>query len=301
MSELKREIPLALVTAWSNYGAVSGAVIDRQFIDRGFSGVQAQIDFIRSVYGPNAYEADIEAHSSLEAFMRMRGLADEIDTTVAIALNGDESQLDSIWLTILDDPRLPSFLKQDALRNLSNERYEALIAPHVPALKKALLEEQSTVCRLYVEPAIALLDKEAISLRKEVFNAVMSDAYGALGFEAVKKKQKVNIYRKQLSSSYAVVIEPDVVTLGRDCRLDKRYRSPLIYWPLLTYDKSCYLTSASGEDKFFHFSSGVRSIASERRCRYDSTLSLEVMVRADALWCEIALAPFEQIVKQIES
>lgn len=284
----------ALTSAWTNYGAVPGAVIDQGFIERGFSSVRAQIEFIGAVYGPHAYAVDLETHSSQQTFLRTRALAEEVEARTAALSDGFGDEADQLWTSIAKDARLPSFVKRDAFRAISEERYGALIAPHVLVLKQALINDQHTLCTIYSEPAISLYSKDRTNLRKEVLNATMLEAYGALGFEPFKTKQKVRSFIKRVSPQYSIVIQPDIVALNGDYSAREQYESPLIYWPLISYDRSCLLTSADGGTKILHLGSAIRCIALERASSYDTTLSMECMIRADALWYELALAPFER-------
>lgn len=292
--------PPAIFAAWADYvnkDRLSGHQIDQQFVRRGFTGVGAEIDFRDRVYGAGTYDADIEVHSSVEAFSRYRVLESEIYEKLDIAEKSSFAKRDDMWEEVLHDPRLPSFLKSTALRSLNNERYEAMALPHVLVLRDALREEQETICKLYTGSVISLRETEMIELRKEVLNSTMWDAYSPLGFKVFKRKKNVNSYIKTLTEDYSIIIEPDVTAIQAR-HVATPSPSPLVYWPLMTFENRCYLGPVRKQDKGQDISlvAGKMCAASWRRSRYDDTRSLEVMIRADALWYELTLAPFEKSV-----
>jgi len=283
---------------WSDYAKgsqISGRYIDQQFVESGFSGVQAEINFRKSVYGAASYDADIEAHSSDEAFKRYCVLRDELNQKLPLLDGLSLAERDVAWEEVVQDARLPSFLKGTALRSINRAKYEAIIEFHAPALREAMYEERQRVCRIYAEPAISLRPADKVELRKEVLNSVMSDVYGSLGFEVFRKKKGVNSYIKPVAMDLAIIVEPDVVALQQK-HAENFVAPPSVYWPLMMLEIFCYLGSASKKNKqeSIIIAAGGECVASWRRLRYDSTQSLEAMVRADALWYELTLAPFER-------
>lgn len=72
----------------------------------------------------------------------------------------------------------------------------------------------------------------------------------------------------------------------------------LIYWPLIPSEIWCHLvpTNEQGKNQKIPLVAGQRCIASGCRERYDDTQSLEVMIRANALWYEFNIQPFEKDV-----
>ncbi|MEG3792719.1 hypothetical protein V1318_21590 [Lysobacter sp. CCNWLW3] len=205
------------------------------------------------------------------------------------------AERDRAWEEIVQDSRLPSLLKSTALRSVNRAKYEAIIEFHASALREAMHEERQGVCRIYSEPAISLRPADKIELRKEVLNAVMSDVYGSLGFKVFRKKKGVNSYVKPVAMDLAIIVEPDVVALQQK-HAENFVVPPTVYWPLMMLEIFCYLGPASRktEHESIIIAAGGECVASWRRNRYDDTRSLEAMVRADALWYELTLAPFEQ-------
>lgn len=283
---------------WSEYvnlNRISGRYIDQKFMENGFSGVQAEISFINGVYGAASYDADIEAHSSDEAFKRYCVLRDELSLRLSLLNGVSLTERDEAWEEVLQDPHLPSFLKSTALRSINRLKFEAIIGFHAPVLREAMDEERRSICKIYVEPAVSLRPADKIELRKEVLNAVMSDSYGSLGFELFRKKKGVNSYIKPVATDFAIIVEPDIVAVHQK-HLENFVPPNTVYWPLMTLEILCYFGRAS--KKTMHESvviaAGSECVSSWRRLRYDSTQSLEAMLRADALWYELTLAPFER-------
>lgn len=295
-------LPSALSAACSdNWKRVerSGREIDQEFVRRGFVGVQAEIDFMQRVFGPASYGAFLEVQSSPEAFERFRAYDSQVRERLELARSSSSSDPEETWAAILNDQNLPSHSKTTFLKVLSSARYEALLMPHIPPLLAAQKEEQANVCKLYSEPATPLYDKSTVTLRKEVCNSVMADAYGALGFKMLKRKKGVDVFTKVLSSKYAVIIEPDGILLDKPCPW--RRSSPAVYWPLVQYDQFCYLGSPNkqGREQYFTFSPIMNCVAASRLSRYDDTRSLETVIRANALWYELTIAPFERSVTEM--
>ncbi|WP_408951391.1 hypothetical protein [Lysobacter sp. Hz 25] len=292
--------PPALYPLWARYlerHRIDGRQIDKEFVHRGFTGVTAEIEFINSIYGPNTYEIDIEVHSSATAFQRYRALESEALKSMRASLTSSPEERAGAWAEVLDDPRLPSFLKRTILRSLSNPKFDALVSRHLPELRGALAKERQKICRIYSNPPVSLHQTEMIPLRKEAFNTIMSDAYGALGFDVLKKKKGVNLYVKAITSEYSVVLEPDIVAIERK-HMESPSTQELIYWPLIPSEIWCHLvpTNEQGKNQKIPLVAGLRCIASGRRERYDDTQSLELMIRANALWYEINIQPFEKDV-----
>ncbi|MGH8082302.1 MAG: hypothetical protein ACREP7_17130 [Lysobacter sp.] len=184
--------PPVLYPVWVAYlekNRIDGRQIDEEFVRRGFIGVQAEIEFINPIYGPNTYGTDIEVHSSAEAFKHYRALECETLKLLRASLTRPPEERASLWNEFLDDARLPSFLKRTVLRSLSNTKFEALVSKHISALRDAFTKEKHELCAIYPGSPISLHDADMISLRKDAINAVMSEVYGALGFEAFKQKK----------------------------------------------------------------------------------------------------------------
>lgn len=298
MNELGLPLPLSKAYAdiWRKVIA-SGREIDQEFIRRGFVSIKAEIDFFHRVFGPMSYEVFLNAQSENNAFERFRAHCNEVDARLIAADKSSAAELDVLWNMVIEDLQLDAFFKRSALMSLSPERLDALLEDHIPAILESQREEQRRVCRLYPAPAIPLFDRETTALRKEVYNSVMADAYGALGFTVFKRKRNLDIYAKALSPEYAVIIEPDALLLEKQYNGHRFF--PTTYWPLITFDRVCYLGSSKKQDhrRWMTFLPPHNCIAATRR-RYDDTRSLEVVIRADALWYELTIAPFEKFVRE---
>lgn len=295
--------PSILYPAWVNYlekNRVGGREIDSEFVRRGFVGVQAEIEFINAVYGDSTYETDIDVHSSADAFQRYRVIESEALKLMRAGLTGAPEERANLWDEFLRDPRLPSFLKRTILRSLSNTKFEALVSRYIPFLRDALAKERGELCTIYPGSPIALHDAEMIPLRKDAINAVMSEAYGVLGFKLFKRKKGVGTYFKALTSDYGVFVEPDTAAIERKS-IDVAATTQNVYWPSIPSEIWCYLAPLKNQTKSNSIAlvAGARCVASGRREGYDDTKSLEVMVRANALWYEINIQPFEKSVSAL--
>lgn len=287
----------SIVPLWSHYvrtGLVSGRDIDDGFISRGFSGVRAEIDYKNDAYGAATYDVDLGVHASAESFKDYRSLEKELyewlDEVDGLPPGGAR---DEAWDRVLRDQRLPSFLKGDALSSIDKVRYDAMLETYAPAMRDAIVAERENVCRLVPLPGVSLLDDSTVELRKEALNQCMLDAYGALGFQIFKAKKGVRSYIKDLGNGCAIIIEPDVLSL------QSKYRKAIlpagVYWPLLAYDRWCWLSSVTSKHTDRSpLVTEIHCASAWRKSRYEDTRSLEAMVRADALWYELTLAPFEK-------
>lgn len=273
----------------------SGHEIDLEFIRRGFVSVKAEIDFMQKVFGTTSYDMFLEAQSSSEAFERFRAYDDDIRERLDAAQRNSAEAYDAMWDVILHDPRLPSITKAVFLENISRQKYHELIFPHIPFLVNSRKDEEKNICNLFLDSSVSLYEKSKSSLRKDVYNAVMADAYGALGFNIFKRKQGVDIYIKILTEEYAVFVEPDVVLMN------KHYTqgvSDLAYWPQIPFSRVLYLGSPEKGNncQYAVFAPTVNCVAATHLANYGDTRSFEVLIRANALWYELAVMPLEKAI-----
>lgn len=287
-------------SAWADLwrmSIASGREIDQEFIARGFTSIEAEINFFRQVFGPKSYDVFIDAQSEKVAFDRFRAHCGAVDAKLVALDNSSASEVEALWNAVLDDPELDAFFKRSALLSLSPERFYTLVEGHIPKILESQREEQHRICRLYPPPGVPLLDRETTALRKEIYNAVMADAYGALGFTVLRRNRNLDIFAKILSPEFAIIIEPDAMLFEKHYTERRFY--PTSYWPLITFDRICYLGSPKKQDKrrWITFLPMQNCIAATHR-RYDDTRSLETVIRSDALWYELTIAPFENAVRQ---
>lgn len=273
----------------------SGREIDQVYVQRGFVSVQAQIDFHNRVFGPRSYENFLQSQADPAAFERSRDRSNALYASLGEAERTSRSALDAMWNDVLEDPLLGGYTKSSILQRFFSARVDELVAPHMQAIEEARLEEQRRVCTLYPEPGVPLFDDEKIGLRKEVSNAVMADAYGALGFTMFKRRRGLDIYCKALTPSHAVIVELDPVLLEKHYQ---EWARSAVQRPMMPLDRICYLGSPRKADNtrwltFVPINNCVASMG----WRYYDTRSLEVAIRAGALWYELTIAPFEQAIR----
>jgi len=274
----------------------SGREIDQEFVRRGFVSVQAQIDFQNRVFGPRSYEIFLETQTDPTRFERYRDHVNETFSSLAAAEGSPAGVPERAFSEVLADPDLGSG-KWSLLGRFFPDKLDQLMLPHMSALEAARMEEQRRICKLYSEPGMRLFDDESMGLRKEACNAVLADAYGALGFVMFKRKRGVDVYCKPLTPSHAVVIEFDPVLFERHY---SGWRRSSVQRPTMPLDRVCYLGSPRKGDKtrWVTFLPINNCIAASMGRSYDDTRSLEVAIRADALWYELTIAPFEQAVRE---
>lgn len=293
------ELPSHLSTAYADIWQKtvnSGREIDQKFAGRGFVSVQAEIDLLNQAFGCESYRIFLESHSNSHAFERHRALEMGMHARLAAAELAGVDELDSFWNEVITHSDLGGLSKQSMLRRYFPERLDALLKPLLPPLLEAQSRERREICRLYSKPKVMLFDKQTSALRKEVCNAVMADAYGKLGFGIFNAKKGVHIYSKKISEEYAIFVEIDVPMLEKNY-IEHR-ASEAVYWPMVPFDRTIYLGSPKTTRKIWiTFPPIHNSISATRRERYDSTQSLEILIRADALWYELTISEFEKELK----
>lgn len=290
------ELPPHLSTAYAEIWQKtvnSGREIDQEFNRRGFVSVQAEINFLNQAFGSESYQRFLECQSDTDAFERHRALEMDMHARLAAAELAGVDELDSLWKEVLTHSGLGGLSKQSMLRRYFPERLDALLKPLLPPLLEAQRREQRDICRLYPEPKVMLFDKQTSVLRKEVCNAVMADTYGKLGFEIFNTKKGVNGYSKKISEEYAIFVEIDLPLLEKT--YSEHRSSETVYWPMIPFDRTIYLGSPKATKKMWVTFPPIHNcISAGRRERYDTTRSLELLIRADALWYELTISGFEK-------
>jgi hypothetical protein len=297
MSDL--HLPLEIKNAFEkNARAVesSGREIDQEFIRRGFVGVKAEIALMQEIFGITSYDVFLEVQSSREAFERYQIYESGVREKLELARRSSGQQLDEMWGAILHDPGLSSVSKSTLLGSISASRVHALFAPHLATFKRELRQEENEICCSYPSPAVSLYDERTTDLRKEVWNTVMADSYGQMGFEVYRRNRGVDSYFKILGPDIAVIIEPDSVLMQKN--YTEWRPSPSVYWPLIPLGRFRFLGTGKkkGRQHYITFSTIANCVAANRLSAYNDTRSLELIIRADALLHQLAFSPFEQAV-----
>lgn len=271
----------------------SGREIDQQYIRRGFIGIQAELEFIREAFGDASYNALLEAHSSPEAFERFR----EVDGEMRRQLAMSDKSADELWKMVYSSELLPSATKSEYLSGISRERFESWMSAYVPSLLGARNREEDMICTTCAVPSIPLHEKSTSELRKSTYNEVSADAFGDLGFDAVGRKRGVDSYAKKISPEFIILIEPDVASLERQYSGNRLWQS--VYWPLIPFDFTVSLCSAEKKSRrrYASFPPIPNCLAVNKLMSYDDTRSMEVMIRAIALWIQLTVLPLESAIR----
>lgn len=277
----------------------AGREIDEIFISRGFLSVRAEIELMQKLYGVGSYDLYLDAHSSHESFERYRQHANQVREKMTIAKSQSESSLAAMWNDVKSDPKLSGVSKNGFLRIISKSRFDELNLPHSLDVRNAYQEEQRGLCKLTSDSTTQLHNSQFAELRKSVCNAVMADSFARLGFVELRKSKGVSLYCKKVTSRCSMIVEPDVVLMERN--YPASHASDTVYWPQVPFDMIKYLGGGSQKDRSrsFLFAAPANCIAINKMTAYDDTRSLEVAIRANALWYEICIAPIERLLSDL--
>lgn len=274
--------------------------LDDIFIERGFYSVQAAIEEDESIFGKEPYDLFVYQSTHPETLVEWRDKEDEFCNYL---VNNYESQdipiPNSCFEELLARKDFSSWTKLTLMARFFREEYELFIEKNDANLRKRAEDEREHICKTFKgEQAKYLVEESAIPLRKEACNAVMADAFGELGFEKRQRKRGVDIFHKPLSEQYAVIVNIDIrlleeVTSSYPTYNDFRRRPQLqFYWYI-------YLGSANKKDNSRLYNLGypkTPTYGSITCNRYHDTHSLEVVVRAAALFYELLGAPLEKVI-----
>lgn len=281
--------------AYSDYVSSNGMQIDQCYVRRGFVSIASEIDLMEQAYGSGSYDLYLKINSdenSLNAYRRHEGLAWEKIKN----FHFDEGlEFDDLWNEILHDRGLPSFSKEALLSQLSRSKFEDFLLPYIEDVAQSYVTEKTKICKTYLNSVSCLSGLEAKKIRKNVWNSVGEDVFGRLGFTVDRKSGGLFVFAKKISDRRAVFIECDKKSIAMDFNRD---RGLFTYWPVLKIDVFSYLCSTRGNDSGKVMTFSRRGcLAANRMALYDDNQSLEVAVRANALWYELVTARFEDMLR----
>jgi hypothetical protein len=287
--------------AYANFAmsmAPSGKSVDKKFIQLGFSGVEAEINLLNRALGERSYDAFIEAQASVDVMSEAQMRDEELRTKFADANQRRESANELIG-KVVEDSILPGQFKYSILKRYAPNELEMLFESHMLQFQKKISEERERICKLYSSPCVDLHDKKNVSIRKEIYNDVAIDAYSRIGFSQQKKLRKMCVLSKPISPKLALVIEPDVILFEKDYSSSSRADST--YWhdiPICQFIKLVDISNSQSEP-LIEFDVVPNSIAATRLFRYSDSCSLEIAIRAHAIWYELTIAPFEETLRNL--
>jgi hypothetical protein len=279
---------------------------DRQFIDSGFSTVAYDVAATDRIFGSGSYTVDQKIHLDAECIAMQGALFHEAQQKLhAVTLRGDALD-DEIWDLICADKRLLSEHKLRIMQRLFPDKYRILMRGELPFLLEAQDFEKAAICQLYRSPGIDLGTLDSLPIRKTIFNDVFSDAFGAMGFKKKRISRGVVVLKKQLAAGLEVVVETDSLLLIRSPVgriVSNELESQLARIPRfsgMALDYSTYLstTGSGAPTRLMTFTFSGFSFARNLCRRYVDSSTLEVALRAHALWYRSMVLPFEEVLAE---
>lgn len=295
MNEEQGEFFEALVGAYVHCRAEmtrSGREIDQEFIRQGFVVVQAEIDMLERVYGEGSYELYIDCQSDAQRFEEMRRYTTEVAESLEAVEKEDNGRLAGMWDVVLSNKNLVFYSKELLLIRFFENRYGPYILSHLGPIRIAQREQNARLSTFYPPPSAELSDEESIVLRKRIYNTVMADTFGPLGFSRYKQKKGLDLYRRQLDHGYSIIILPDVQCMERV--MFGFGPAPWKYSGMNALDMTFYLAREDNyNERIFPFLPIHNCLAMTWLRDYDNASSLEVAIRANALWRTLQLQYFD--------
>ncbi len=269
--------------------------LDEVFADRGFTTVDAEVRTYKEVFGAQSYGALFHAPGSSERIIAEKAASEYWSRL--LAAETDKSLRESgLYASVVHNSVLDCFTKLNFCRRFFPEELYQSLSPYFEEFDQARISEFTNLCRLYPMPPIDLMDGRTHKERKAIYCEVMDDAFGALGFRAAGKRQGVNHYSKKVTSTLSVNLSADPKMFLTDFAGVRGADGLLAI--NLPYDQACKFSLRCDVDEFVDicsFDIAFWSVASSRLRRYRNSCSLETTIRADALWYETIVMPFEEM------
>ncbi|MBO9828764.1 hypothetical protein J7373_10935 [Xanthomonas sp. A2111] len=264
---------------------LSLALIDEIFVNRGFSSIQGEMALATTIFGPDSYHKFIENQSSPELFVAAKERESELGVRLDEWNATSRDEVSKAVGLILDDPILDFLRKRNLLVRFFPEHLGKMLSAHLPAYQESVEQEVENLCVVTRGAAIDLKGGEAIVARKQIFNEVARDAFAKIGLSVAGEKDGM-LHFSGVGSDGAKIsaqMEPSSLT-----RVYSTHTWPTIrYWPLMQFS-FVVKKRAKGEKKAaFMMPPEVQSLAALRLGRYEDSHSLEIAVRALALWIEL--------------
>ncbi|THF64578.1 hypothetical protein E6C76_10970 [Pseudothauera nasutitermitis] len=284
-----------------------GREIDAAFIERGFATVACQIEYWNRCFGAGSYDLYIDVRTDSEKFISQRDHDQTVSMSFHEAYKRDGFIPESCWPELRDDPLVSAHNKVNLCQLYFKSIYAALKADEATRIEAAVAETQQRICSLYPPPATLLYDKETIPLRKQIYNAVAADAYGALGFVKFKRKSGTDVFHKPLSDEVSIIVELDTYLFSKvsercfgeydengRMRLSDR-RNPIQLngeYMLGHFDGKRYR-------RLMSFVPQLNCLSATAGTSFYDTSSLEVSIRARALWYELTVEPSVEAMRRV--
>ncbi|MDR6672828.1 hypothetical protein [Xanthomonas sp. 1678] len=264
---------------------LSLAPIDEIFVDRGFSSIQGEMALAATIFGPDSYHKFIENQSSPELFVAAKERDNELGFRLAEGKATSRDEVNKAVRLILDDPILDFLRKRNLLMRFFPEQFGQMLSAHLRGYQESVEQEVENLCVVTRGTAIDLTGGESVIARKQIFNEVARDAFAKIGLSVAGEKDGLLRFSGVGSdgAKISAQMEPSSLT-----RIYLTYMWPTIrYWPLMQFSL-VFKKRVKGEKKAaIMMPPDVQSLAALRLGKYEDSHSLEIAVRALALWVEL--------------
>ncbi|WP_139119924.1 hypothetical protein [Xanthomonas graminis] len=264
---------------------LSLAPIDEIFVDRGFSSIQGEMALAATIFGPDSYHKFIENQSSPEHFVAAKERASELGLRIGEGKATSRDEVNKAVRLILDDPILDLLRKRNLLVRFFPEQFGQMLSAHLPAYQESVEQEVENLCVVTRGAAIDLTGGESVIARKQIFNEVARDAFAKIGLSVAGEKDGLLRFSGVGSdgAKISAQMEPSSLT-----RIYLTYMWPTIrYWPLMQFSLVVKKRVKGEKKAAIMMPPDVQSLAALRLGKYEDSHSLEIAVRALALWIEL--------------
>ena len=264
---------------------LSLAPIDETFVDRGFSSIKGEMALAATIFGPDSYQKFIENQSSPELFVAAKERDNELGVRLGEGKATSRDEVNKAVRLILDDPILDFLRKRNLLVRFFPEQLGQMLSAHLPAYQESVKQEVENLCVVTRGAAIDLKGGEAIVARKQIFNEVARDAFAKIGLSVAGEKDGLLHFSGVGSDGAKISAQMESSSLTR---VYSTHTWPTIrYWPLMPFSFVVKKRVKGEKNAAFMMPPEVQSLAALRLGKYEDSHSLEIAVRALALWIEL--------------
>ncbi|MEE9373394.1 MAG: hypothetical protein V3V00_10110 [Saprospiraceae bacterium] len=265
--------------------------VDKALIKKGYFYLQAGIDHVNDYCGSGSYLQAIQTMIYPEKLEVSRNL----DNILWKEFTELQQKHDAIPVSYFDEliqnKNISCGKKKHILFRFFPERYYELEDNYLPKMEKIREEEIDAFCTIWKDKHIDLTpyDKETIAIRKKIYNSVILDAFGTLGFEKRNTKGGLIVIHKKINEQIAFIIEP--VGMARQ--------------GITSLDWHVYLGSTDKKikDKWYWFIPGLgsKSFASGLYGGFKNARELEMCLRGKAEIYKTQIPEIEKVILEDEN
>lgn len=238
-----------------------------------------------AVFGSDSYQKFIENQSFPELFVAANGRESELGVRLGEWKATSREEVKKAIELILDDPILDFLRKRDLLVRFFPEQFGQMLSAHLEGYQESVEQEVDNLCVVTRGSAFDLKGGESIVARKQIFNEVARDAFPRVGLSVAGEKDGLLRFSGVGSdgAKISAQMEPSSLT-----RIYTTYTWPTIrYWPLMQFSFVVKKRVKGEKNAAFMMPPDVQSLAALRLGKYEDSHSLEIAVRAFALWIEL--------------